>query len=83
MELIGNYHDRKLSKKRSTGDESNAYQYAEMAIKRAYSECPDLALLIASLLKSPLFDLYRTCRLTLGVPVSPMYENSSVKMFVY
>ena len=62
-------------KKRSTGDNSNAYQYAEMAIKRAFSECPNLALLISSLLKSPLYDLFRTCRLTLGVPVSPMYEH--------
>ena len=66
---------RKLAKKRSTGDNSNAYQYAEIAIKRAFSECPNLALLISSLLKSPLYDLFRTCRLTLGVPVSPMYEH--------
>ena len=66
---------RKLLRNKSKSDQhsnSNIYQYAEMAIKRAYSECPNLSLLISSLLKSPLYDLYRACRLTLGVPVSPM-----------
>lgn len=48
------------------------YPLAEIAIKRAYSECPNLSLLIQSLLKNPLYNLFRTCRLTLGVPVSPM-----------
>jgi len=56
----------------STSNATAAYPYAEIAIKRAYSECPNLSLLIQSLLKNPIYNLYYTCRLTLGVPVSPM-----------
>ncbi len=47
-------------------------EYAVIAIKRAFSECPNLSILISSLLQNPIHELYRSCRLVPGVPVHPM-----------
>ncbi|CAM9592988.1 unnamed protein product, partial [Hapterophycus canaliculatus] len=41
-------------------------------VKQAYSECPNLDLLIKVVLEAPLYRLQQKCRLTPGVPVSPM-----------
>ena len=45
---------------------------AVIAVKRAFSECPNYGMLCQSLLTAPLHQLYKTCRLVEGVPVSPM-----------
>ena len=47
-------------------------ELAVIAVKRAFSECPNLSILISALLKSPLHLLFKTCRLVPGVPVHPM-----------
>ena len=48
------------------------FEYAVVAIKRAFSECPSLALLVSALFKEPLHLLHRACKLIPGVPVHPM-----------
>jgi DNA ligase-1 len=48
------------------------YDAAEIAIKRAFSECPNLSLVIGAAVQYPLHVLYQRCRLLLGVPVAPM-----------
>jgi DNA ligase-1 len=48
------------------------YDAAEIAIKRAFSECPNLSLVIGAGVQYPLHVLYQRCRLLLGVPVAPM-----------
>ena len=47
-------------------------ELAEIAVKRAFSECPNLNILISALISKPLYQLYKTCRLIPGVPVAPM-----------
>lgn len=47
-------------------------ELAVIAVKRAFSECPSITLLIHALLNGPLHTLYRSCRLVPGVPVHPM-----------
>ena len=56
---------RKLSKEKR-------FEYAVVAIKRAFSECPSLSLLVSALLNGPLHQLHRACKLIPGVPVHPM-----------
>lgn len=51
---------------------SAAYEYAEIAVKRAFSECPNLSLLLAALVSGPLFSLHESVKLRIGVPVAPM-----------
>lgn len=60
--------------KRATGllDIGQKCGLAENAVKRAFSECPNLNLLVTALLQQPLHLLYRECRLIPGVPVHPM-----------
>lgn len=48
------------------------YQSAEIAVKRAFSECPNLSLLVRHLLQQPLHLLYRHSCLSIGLPVAPM-----------
>lgn len=48
------------------------YQCAEIAVKRAFSECPNLSLLVKHLLQQPLHMLYRHSCLSIGLPVAPM-----------
>lgn len=48
------------------------YEYAEIAVKRAYSECPNLGLLLEASVTKPLHQLYQNCKLRNGVPVAPM-----------
>ena len=47
-------------------------ELAVVAVKRAFSECPNLTLLTRALLTRPLHELYLSCRLVPGVPVAPM-----------
>jgi len=47
-------------------------EMAVVAVKRAFSECPSTSVLVAALLKAPLYMLYKACRLTPGTPVAPM-----------
>ncbi len=48
------------------------YEHSETAVKRAYSECPNLALLLRACLQAPLHELHTRCRLQMGIPVAPM-----------
>ena len=48
------------------------WQCAEVALKRAFSECPNLSLLSKHLLTLPLHDLHRASCLSIGLPVAPM-----------
>lgn len=48
------------------------WQCAEVAVKRAFSECPNLSLLSKHLLTLPLHDLHRASCLSIGLPVAPM-----------
>lgn len=45
---------------------------AEIVIKRAFSECPNLSILLQKVLNYPLFQIYEQCKLQLGIPVAPM-----------
>lgn len=45
---------------------------SEVAVKRAFSECPNISVLVAGLLNNPIYDLHQCCRLTPGIPVAPM-----------
>ncbi len=58
---------KKLTKERRN-------ELAVIAVKRAFSECPSLTVLVDSLLinQNCLHDLYQYCKLTPGVPVAPM-----------
>jgi DNA ligase-1 len=47
-------------------------ELAEIAVKRAFSECPNLSILVSALISKPLYQLYQSCRLIPGVPVAPM-----------
>ncbi|CAM9132058.1 unnamed protein product [Laminaria digitata] len=62
---------RKLRATRAR-DLDQRLELATQLVKQAYSECPNLDLLIKAILTSPLYRLQQTCRLTPGVPVSPM-----------
>lgn len=42
------------------------------AVKRAFSECPSLSVLVHALLTRPLYQLSHSCHLVPGVPISPM-----------
>jgi len=42
------------------------------AVKRAFSECPSLSVLVNALLTRPLYQLSHSCHLVPGVPISPM-----------
>ena len=48
------------------------YELAAVAVKRAFSECPNYSLLVSALLRYPLHELHKHCRLLSGVPVAPM-----------
>lgn len=48
------------------------YEQGEIVIKRAFSECPNLSILVDSALTTPLSQLYQVCKLKIGVPVAPM-----------
>ncbi len=48
------------------------YTLGEIAIKRAYSECPNLSLLLNAAVSHPLHEMYLQCKLKNGVPVAPM-----------
>jgi hypothetical protein len=52
-------------------------EYAEIAIKRAFSECPNLDSLCAAILNHPVYSLYEECKLQVGVPVAPMLAKPS------
>lgn len=41
-------------------------------VKQAFSECPNYNKLVDAMLREPVYRLYRTCRLTPGIPVAPM-----------
>eukprot|EP00904_Undaria_pinnatifida_P000403 jgi/Undpi1/10363/HiC_scaffold_29.g12813.m1 len=62
---------RKLRATRAR-DLDQRLELATQLVKQAYSECPSLDLLIKAILTSPLYRLQQMCRLTPGVPVSPM-----------
>ena len=52
-------------------------ELAVIAVKRAFSECPNSSLIIKALLSRPLYELYQACKLTPGVPVAPMLAKPS------
>jgi len=47
-------------------------QLSEVAVKRAFSECPNLSILVLNLLKRPIYALHKHSCLSIGVPVAPM-----------
>ena len=47
-------------------------ELAVVAVKRAFSECPSLSILVQALLDKPIHLLYKKCHLVAGVPVEPM-----------
>lgn len=47
-------------------------ELAVVAVKRAFSECPNLSVLVGALLSAPLHRLHERCHLVAGVPVAPM-----------
>jgi ATP-dependent DNA ligase len=53
---------------------------AEIAVKRAFSECNNLSILVSNLLTQPLHRLHRVCCLIVGVPVSPMLAKPTKKI---
>ncbi|CAM9385992.1 unnamed protein product, partial [Ectocarpus fasciculatus] len=52
-------------------------ELAVIAVKRAFSECPNSSSIVAALLAQPLHELHRVCRLQPGVPVAPMLAKPS------
>ncbi len=52
-------------------------ELAVIAVKRAFSECPNISLLVSALLKRPIYELFEECRLVPGVPVAPMLAKPS------
>jgi len=52
--------------------EEERVELSVIAVKRAFSECPSLTFLVKALLTSPMYALYKTCRLVPGLPVAPM-----------
>ena len=52
--------------------EEERVELSIIAVKRAFSECPSLTMLVQALLTSPMYALYQTCRLVPGLPVAPM-----------
>lgn len=65
VKAYGRKHD-------STVSSTAVNEWAVVAVKRAFSECPNVGLLVQALLTEPLYALYRRCKLTVGVPISPM-----------
>jgi DNA ligase-1 len=61
-----------VSKSAARLKEEERVELSVIAVKRAFSECPSLTLLVKALLTSPIYALYRTCRLVPGLPVAPM-----------
>ena len=47
-------------------------EYGVIAVKRAFSECPSIGMLVGALLTQPIYKLYMSCRLVPGLPVAPM-----------
>lgn len=47
-------------------------ELAIIVVKRAFSECPSLDILVKALLTTSLHDIHKACRLIPGVPVAPM-----------
>jgi DNA ligase-1 len=60
------------SKKYSASMLEELKQLSEIAVKRAFSECPNISSLVSALLRYPLCELHQHCLLTPGVPVAPM-----------
>lgn len=53
------------------------YEYSEVAVKRAFSECPNLSALVSGVLHHPLHNLFEVCKLQNGIPVAPMLAKPS------
>lgn len=51
-----------------------------IAIKRAFSDCPNISLVVTALLEYPIYLLYLQCRLVPGVPVAPMLAKPEKKL---
>jgi DNA ligase-1 len=51
-----------------------------IAIKRAFSDCPNVTLVVTALLNYPIYLLYLQCRLIPGVPVAPMLAKPEKKL---
>eukprot|EP01038_Epipyxis_sp_PR26KG_P009272 gene9272-12491_t len=54
--------------------------FSEIAIKRAYSEHPNLSTLVKAGLEYPIYKLFEACRLTIGIPVAPMLAKPTKKI---
>jgi DNA ligase-1 len=52
-------------------------EYCEIAVRRAFSECPNFTLLVSALLNHPIHTLYERCKLEIGIPVAPMLAKPS------
>jgi DNA ligase-1 len=48
-----------------------------IAVKRAFSECPNSSSIVAALLSAPIYELHKRCLLTPGIPVAPMLAKPS------
>lgn len=55
-------------------------ELAVIAVKRAFSECPNSSLIVAALLARPLYELHKQCKLSTGIPVAPMLAKPSKKV---
>ena len=49
---------------------------AVVAVKKAFSECPNLVSLTRALLDAPLYSLHKACQLVPGVPIAPMLATA-------
>jgi len=61
----------KLRTQSKLGKQERA-ELAVIAVKKAFSECPNLVTLTTALLNSPLYNLHKTCQLVPGIPIAPM-----------
>jgi ATP-dependent DNA ligase len=76
-QLINDIQEREPTEAKSLREnpklsKEKRYELAVIVVKRAFSECPSLDILVRALLTSPLYDIHKVCRLIPGVPVAPM-----------
>jgi DNA ligase-1 len=85
-DLLETIHDKETNEARHlrrhfegnhTVTKDRLKEYCEIAVKRAFSECPNLSFLTSALLNHPIHMLYERCKLQIGMPVAPMLAKPS------